>query len=165
MFAGSLVALVTPMQPDGSIDYDAWSRLLEFHVANGTTGIVVAGSTGESASVTDEEIAKLLTQARRVIGRRALLIANTGTSDTASSCDRAREFSGTAYDVDALLVASPAYVRPTQEGLFRHFKAIAEASRVPVLLYNVPSRTAVDLLPATVARLAREKNIVGIKEA
>ena len=165
MFAGSLVALVTPMQPDGSIDYDAWSRLLEFHVANGTTGIVVAGSTGESASVNDDELAKLLIQARRVLGRRALLIANTGTSDTGSSCARAREFSGTAYDVDALLVATPAYVRPTQDGLFRHFKAIASASRVPVLLYNVPGRTAVDMLPATVARLSREKNIVGIKEA
>ncbi len=165
MFAGSLVALVTPMQPDGSIDYEAWSRLLEFHVANGTTGIVVAGSTGESASVNDAELAKLLIEARRVLGRRALLIANTGTSDTDSSCTRAREFSGAGYNVDALLVATPAYVKPTQDGLFRHFKAIANASRIPVLLYNVPGRTAVDLLPATVARLSREKNIVGIKEA
>ena len=161
MFAGSLVALVTPMQPDGSIDYDAWSRLLEFHLANGTTGIVVAGSTGESASVNDGELAKLLIQARRVLGRRALLIANTGTSDTDTSCVRAREFSGTEYNVDALLVATPAYVKPTQEGLFRHFKAIANVSRIPVLLYNVPGRTAVDMLPATVARLSREKNIVG----
>ncbi|HET9473754.1 MAG TPA: 4-hydroxy-tetrahydrodipicolinate synthase [Steroidobacteraceae bacterium] len=165
MFAGSLVALVTPMQPDGSIDYEAWSRLLEFHVANGTTGIVVAGSTGESASVNDAELGKLLVQARRILGRRALLIANTGTSDTDSSCARAREFSGAAYQVDALLVATPAYVKPTQEGLFRHFKAIASASRIPVLLYNVPGRTAVDMLPETVARLSREKNIVGIKEA
>jgi len=165
MFAGSLVALVTPMQPDGSIDYDAWSRLLEFHLANGTAGFVVAGSTGESASVTDEELGELLVRARRVIGRRALLIANTGTSATASSCDRAREFSSERYQVDGLLVATPAYVRPTQEGLFRHFQSIARASRVPVLLYNVPSRTAVDLLPVTVARLSRVERIVGIKEA
>jgi len=165
MFAGSLVALVTPMQPDGSIDYDAWSRLLEFHLANGTTGFVVAGSTGESASVTDEELAELLIRARRIIGRRALLIANTGTNATASSCDRAREFSSERYQVDGLLVATPAYVRPTQEGLFRHFKSIAQASRVPVLLYNVPGRTAVDLLPVTVARLSRVERIVGIKEA
>ena len=165
MYAGSLVALVTPMQPDGSIDYDAWSRLLEFHLANGTTGIVVAGSTGESASVSDEELGKLLIQARRVIGRRALLIANTGTNATASSCDRAREFSSDRYQVDGLLVATPSYVRPTQEGLFRHFHAIAQASRVPVLLYNVPSRTAVDMLPATVARLSRVERIAGIKEA
>jgi len=163
MFAGSLVALVTPMQPDGSIDYIAWSRLLEFHVANGTTGIVVAGSTGESATVTDAELRELLVAARRTLAGRALLIANTGTSSTATSVARAREVS--ELDIDALLVASPSYVRPTQEGLFRHFSAIAGASRVPVLLYNVPSRTAIDMLPATVARLSRVPRIAGIKEA
>jgi 4-hydroxy-tetrahydrodipicolinate synthase len=165
MYAGSLVALVTPMRPDGGIDYEAWSRLLEFHLGNGTSGIVVAGSTGESATVRDEELGELLKQARRVIGRRVVLIANTGTSDTAGSCERARHFSGDGFDVDALLVASPSYVRPTQEGLFRHFSAVAQASRVPVLLYNVPGRTAVDLHPATVARLSRVPKIVGIKEA
>jgi len=106
MYAGSLVALVTPMQPNGGIDFDAWSRLLEFQVSNGTSGIVVAGSTGESAFVTDAELAELLSQARRVIGRRALLVANTGTNDTRSACDRAREFSSTKYDVDGLLVAT-----------------------------------------------------------
>jgi 4-hydroxy-tetrahydrodipicolinate synthase len=164
MYSGSLVAVVTPMQPGGGIDYEAWSRLLEFHLANGTSGIVVAGSTGESASVTDEELAKLLVHARKVIGRKALLIANTGTSDTAGSCERAQRFSR-EYEVDALLVATPAYVRPTQEGLFLHFRAVANASSVPVLLYNVPGRTAVDMLPATVARLSREKRIAGIKEA
>jgi 4-hydroxy-tetrahydrodipicolinate synthase len=163
MYAGSLVALVTPMQPDGSIDFDAWSRLLEFHLANGTTGVVVAGSTGESATVTDSELAELLARARRTLGDRARLIANTGTSGTASSVERARVFS--ALDIDALLVATPAYVRPTQEGLFRHFSAVAAASRVAVLLYNVPSRTAVDLVPPTVARLSRVPRIVGIKEA
>jgi 4-hydroxy-tetrahydrodipicolinate synthase len=163
MYAGSLVALVTPMQPDGSIDYLAWSRLLEFHVANGTVGIVVAGSTGESATVTDAELRELLLSARRTLGKRALLIANAGTSSTASSVERARWIA--ALDVDALLVATPAYVRPTQEGLFRHFSAIAANSRIPVLLYNVPSRTAVDLLPATVARLSRVHGIAGIKEA
>jgi 4-hydroxy-tetrahydrodipicolinate synthase len=165
MFAGSLVALVTPMQPGGGIDYDAWSSLLEFHLANGTSGVVVAGSTGESATVRDDELGELLKRARSVIGRRMVLIANTGTSDTAGSCDRARTFSNAGYDLDALLVASPAYVRPTQEGLFRHFSAVAQASRVPVLLYNVPGRTAVDVLPATVARLSRVPKIVGIKEA
>jgi len=163
MYAGSLVALVTPMQPDGSIDYLAWSRLLEFHVANGTTGIVVAGSTGESATVTDVELRELLVQARRTLGKRALLIANAGTSSTATSVERARAFC--ELDLDALLVASPAYVRPTQQGLFLHFEAIAGASRVPILLYNVPSRTAIDLLPPTVARLSRVPRIAGIKEA
>src|ERR1043165_6653278 len=163
MFAGSLVALVTPMQPDGGIDFDAWSRLLEFQIANGTTGIVVAGSTGESATVTDSELSELLVRARQVIGKRALLIANTGTSGTASSVERARAFS--ALDIDALLVATPSYVKPTQEGLFRHFSAVAAASRVPVLLYNVPGRTAVDMLPPVIARLSRGPRIAGIKEA
>ena len=163
MFAGSLVALVTPMQPDGSIDFDAWSRLLEFHVANGTAGVVVAGSTGESATVTDGELRELLVHARRVLGKRAWLIANAGTNSTATSVERARWIS--ALDVDALLIASPGYVRPTQQGLFLHFEAIAANSRVPILLYNVPGRTAVDILPATVARLAEVPRIVGIKEA
>lgn len=163
MYAGSLVALVTPMQPDGSIDYDAWSRLLEFHVENGTTGVVVAGSTGESGSVTDAELKELLLRARRTLGKRAQLIANTGTSNTATSVARAHEIS--ALDIDALLVATPAYVRPTQEGLFRHFSAIADASRVPIILYNVPGRTGVDMLPATVARLSHVPRIAGIKEA
>jgi 4-hydroxy-tetrahydrodipicolinate synthase len=163
MFAGSLVALVTPMQPDGSIDFDAWSRLIEFQVANGTTGIVVAGSTGESATVTDQELRELLIHARRMLGKRALLIANAGTSSTASSVERARWIS--ELEVDALLIASPAYVRPTQQGLYLHFEAIAANSGIPVLLYNVPSRTAVDMLPATVARLSRLPRIAGIKEA
>jgi len=163
MFAGSLVALVTPMQPDGSIDFDAWSRLLEFHLANGTAGIVVAGSTGESATVTDAELRELLISARRVLGNRALLVANAGTNGTATSVERARWISELA--VDALLMATPGYVRPTQQGLFLHFEAIAANSRVPVLLYNVPGRTAVDLLPVTVARLSRLPRIAGIKEA
>jgi 4-hydroxy-tetrahydrodipicolinate synthase len=163
MFAGSLVALVTPMQPDGSIDFDAWSRLLEFHVSHGTAGIVVAGSTGESATVTDSELRELLVHARRVLGKRASLIANAGTNSTASSVERARWIS--ELDVDALLIASPSYVRPTQQGLFLHFEAIAANSRIPVLLYNVPGRTACDLLPATVARLSEVPRIVGIKEA
>jgi 4-hydroxy-tetrahydrodipicolinate synthase len=165
MYAGSLVALVTPMQPDGSIDFDAWTRLLEFQVSNGTSGIVVAGSTGESAAVTDAELGELLLRARSVIGRRAQLIANTGTCDTQSSCARAREFSSSKYQVDGLLVATPSYVRPTQEGLFRHFSAVAQSSSAPVLLYNVPGRTAVDMLPTTVARLSRVGGIAGIKEA
>ena len=127
MYAGSLVALVTPMQPDGSIDVDAWSRLLEFQLANGTKGIVVAGSTGESTTVTDAELTDLLIRARAVLGKRALLIANAGMNGTASSVERARAIS--ALDIDALLIATPSYVRPTQEGLFRHFAAIAEKCR------------------------------------
>jgi 4-hydroxy-tetrahydrodipicolinate synthase len=164
MYAGSLVALVTPMQPDGSIDFDAWSRLLDFHVANGTRGIVVAGSTGESATVTDDELRELLVRARKILGDRALLVANAGTSSTATSVERARWISELGV-VDALLVAAPAYVKPTQDGLFLHFSAVAGASRIPILLYNVPGRTAVDILPATVGRLSRVPRIAGIKEA
>ncbi len=163
MFAGSLVALVTPMQPDGSIDFDAWTKLLEFHLAQGTAGIVVAGSTGESATVTDSELRDLLVRARATLGTRVLLVANAGTSSTASSVERAGWIS--ALGVDALLVAAPAYVKPTQAGLIRHFEAVAEASSVPILLYNVPGRTAVDILPATVGKLSRVPRIVGIKEA
>lgn len=163
MFAGSLVALVTPMQPDGGIDFDAWSRLLEFQVQQGTTGIVVAGSTGESASLSDDELKELLVRARATLGRRALLIANAGTNNTRTSVERARWIS--ALDLDGLLVATPGYVKPTQEGLYRHFEAIAAASRVPIILYNVPGRTGVDLLPATVARLSKLPRIVAIKEA
>ncbi|HEV7606000.1 MAG TPA: 4-hydroxy-tetrahydrodipicolinate synthase, partial [Steroidobacteraceae bacterium] len=114
-------------------------------------------------TVTDGELRDLLVRARATLGSRALLIANAGTSSTATSVERARWISG--LDLDALLVASPSYVRPTQQGLFLHFEAIAANSRVPVLLYNVPSRTAVDLLPATVARLSRVPRIAGIKEA
>lgn len=163
MFAGSLVALVTPMLPDGSIDFDAWSRLLDFHYENGTAGVVVAGSTGESATVTDPELRQLLVQAKSCLGNRLPVIANAGTSSTAGSVERARWISELA--IDALLVASPAYVRPTQEGLFQHFAAIAQNSSIPVLLYNVPGRTAVDVLPGTVGRLSRVPLVVGIKEA
>jgi 4-hydroxy-tetrahydrodipicolinate synthase len=163
MYAGSLVALVTPMQPDGSIDFDAWTRLLEFQVANGTSGVVVAGSTGESATVTDGELRELLVRGRQVLNRRAQIIANAGTSSTATSVERARWIS--ELGVDGLLVATPAYVKPTQNGLYQHYEAIAAASKVPVLLYNVPGRTAVDLLPATAARLSRLPRIAGIKEA
>jgi 4-hydroxy-tetrahydrodipicolinate synthase len=116
-----------------------------------------------SATVTDGELRDLLVHARRVLGKRAWVIANAGTSSTATSVERARWIS--ELDVDALLVASPAYVRPTQQGLFLHFEAIAANSRIPVLLYNVPSRTACDILPATVARLSEVPRIVGIKEA
>lgn len=163
MFAGSLVALVTPMQPDGSIDFDAWTRLLEFQIANGTAGIVVAGSTGESATVTDAELRELLVRARRTLGGRAQLIANAGTSSTATSIERAQWIS--ELEIDGLLVATPAYVKPTQLGLFRHFEAVASHSRVPVILYNVPGRTAVDMLPATVAKLSQLPRVVAIKEA
>jgi 4-hydroxy-tetrahydrodipicolinate synthase len=163
MFSGSLVAIVTPMLEDGAIDLPAWERLLDLHLQAGTAGVVVGGSTGESVTLTDAEQDSLLSHARRRIAGRMALIAGVGGSSTAAVIERVRALSGAG--LDALLVATPAYNRPTQEGLYRHFAAIATAASVPVLLYNVPGRTAVDLLPATVGRLAELPRIAGIKEA
>ena len=163
MFSGSLVAIVTPMLEDGSLDLEAWERLLDLHVHSGTSAVVVGGSTGESVTLTAEEQDTLLAHARRRLAGRLKLIAAVGGSSTAAVVERVRALS--AAGLDALLVVTPAYNRPTQEGQYRHFAAIAAASTVPVLLYNVPSRTAVDLLPATVARLAELPRIAGIKEA
>ena len=163
MFSGSLVAIVTPMLEDGAIDMAAWDRLIDWHLRSGTAGVVVGGSTGESVTLSDAEQAALLARARQRIGARMALIAGVGGSATAAVAERVRGL--TDAGLDALLVVTPAYNRPTQEGLYRHFAAVAAAATVPVLLYNVPSRTAVDLLPATVARLAELPRIAGIKEA
>ena len=163
MFSGSYVAIVTPMRADGALDFDAWSRLLEFHVAAGTRGIVVGGTTGESPTLTDAELRELVVRARDALRGRAQLLAGAGTSSTAGTVDRAGWLG--ALGVDALLVVTPAYNKPTQEGLYLHFKAVADASPVPVVLYNVPGRTAVDMLPPTVARLAQLPRIVALKEA
>jgi 4-hydroxy-tetrahydrodipicolinate synthase len=163
MFSGSLVAIVTPMHSDGSIDWPAWERLLQMHLAAGTAGVVIGGTTGESATLPESELLQLLARALALLQGRVAIIAGAGESSTAASVERARRLS--AAGVDGLLVVTPAYNRPTQEGLFRHFEAVAGASEVPVVLYNVPARTAVDLLPATVARLSRLPRIVAIKEA
>jgi 4-hydroxy-tetrahydrodipicolinate synthase len=163
MFSGSLVAIVTPMRADGSLDFAAWLRLIDFHVENGTTGIVVGGTTGESATLADAELAELAERASRYLAGRIPVIAGCGGSNTAAMVERVKRLS--QLPVAALLVTTPAYNRPTQEGLYRHFAAITESSRLPVILYNVPSRTAVDMLPATVARLAQLSRVIGIKEA
>jgi 4-hydroxy-tetrahydrodipicolinate synthase len=163
MFSGSLVAIVTPMRPDGSLDFASWVRLLDFHVAQGTSGIVVGGTTGESATLSDAEIFELARRACEHLGGRIPVIAGAGTSSTAATVARAQRLCD--LPLAALLVVTPAYNRPTQEGLYRHFAAVAEASSLPVIPYNVPARTAIDMLPATVARLAQLSRIVGIKEA
>jgi 4-hydroxy-tetrahydrodipicolinate synthase len=163
MFSGSLVAIVTPMTAEGALDWTAWDRLLDFHVAEGTDGIVVAGTTGESPVLSVEEIEELT---RRAVARcrgRLKVIVGTGTYSTATTIARTRVLS--KLGVDAVLLVTPYYNKPPQEGLYRHFVAAADASSVPVVLYNVPGRTAVDLLPVTVARLARHPRIVAIKEA
>src|SRR6266480_4415035 len=163
MFSGSLVAIITPMRPDGAVDFEAWARLLEFHLGNGTNGVVVGGTTGESATLRDAELRELTQRACAQLRGRMAVIAGAGTSSTAGTVERVGWLS--ELPIDALLLVTPAYNRPTQEGLYLHFAAAAAAARKPLLLYNVPARTAVDMKPATVARLAKVAGIVGVKEA
>ena len=159
---GSIVALVTPMTPAGDIDYAAWERLLDWHLAEGTDGIVVAGTTGESPTLTEAEAEELVRRAKaRFTGRPVL--AGSGTNATASTITRGARFA--AAGADALLVVSPYYNKPTQSGLVQHFRAVAQAAPVPVVLYNVPGRTAVDILPPAIEELAAEPNIIEVKES
>jgi 4-hydroxy-tetrahydrodipicolinate synthase len=163
MFSGSMVAIVTPMTADGSLDWPAWDRLLDFHLREGTDGIVVAGTTGESPVLAMDEIEELT---RRAVARcrgKLKVIVGTGTYSTAGTVARTRSLSG--LGVDAVMLVTPYYNKPPQEGLYRHFMAAADVSEAPVILYNVPSRTVTDLLPSTVARLAQHPRIVAIKEA
>jgi 4-hydroxy-tetrahydrodipicolinate synthase len=163
MFEGSIPALVTPMGEDGSIDFGAWEKLLDFHLAAGTDGVVVGGTTGESPVLERGEIEELIRRAKSQIGGRIPVIAGSGTNSTAGSValSRAAEAAG----ADALLVVTPYYNKPTQEGLFQHFNAVADAVDIPLILYNVPGRTACDMLADTVARLSQHPRIAGVKEA
>ncbi len=163
MFKGSIPALITPMRDDGSIDLAAWDRLLDFHLTEGSDGIVVGGTTGESPTLTGDELGSLISGAKARVAGRLPVIAGSGGNSTARSVALSR--AAVEAGADALLVVTPYYNRPTQEGLYRHFTAIADAAGAPVILYNVPSRTSCDLLPETVARLAPHPWIVGIKEA
>jgi 4-hydroxy-tetrahydrodipicolinate synthase len=163
MFSGSLVAIVTPMRGDGAIDYLAWDRLLDLHLESGTAGIIVGGTTGESPTVTEEEQHQLLKRARARLGQKMALLAGLGSSSTAATVERARRLTG--LPIDALLVVTPAYNKPTQEGLYQHFAAVAQVAPAPIMLYNVPGRTCVDMLPPTVERLAKLAGVVAIKEA
>ena len=162
-FSGTHVAIVTPFRDDGEIDWQAWSHLVDWHQASGTTGIVVGGTTGESPTITEAEQLELTRRAREQVAGRMQIIAGCGTNSTATTVERVRLYS--TQGVDGLLLVTPAYNRPSQEGLFRHYEAAAQAAGVPVILYNVPTRTAVDLLPETVARLSKLPQIVAIKEA
>jgi 4-hydroxy-tetrahydrodipicolinate synthase len=163
MFHGSMVALVTPMHPEGAIDEDSLQRLVDFHVENHTDAIVVAGTTGESATLDEDEHCHFIRRSVEIAAGRIPIIAGTGANSTREAIDLTR----CAMDagVDACLLVTPYYNKPTQEGLYRHFRTVAEAVPVPQILYNVPGRTACDMLPETVERLARVSNIVGIKEA
>ena len=163
MFHGSMVALVTPMQADGGLDYEGLERLVEFHIENGTDAIVSVGTTGESPTLDDTEHCAVIRRTVELVHGRVPVIAGTGSNCTreAISLSRCAMESG----ADACLLVTPYYNKPTQEGLYLHYKAIAEAVAIPHILYNVPGRTGCDLKPATVERLSKISNIVGIKEA
>ena len=163
MFHGSLVALVTPMDEESNIDYTSLERLIAFHLEQKSDGLVIAGSTGEGETLTEEEINKLIHFVVRKVDSRIPVIAGTGASSTHKTIDKT--FNAMELGVDGCLLVTPPYVKPTQEGLYKHFKAISEAVPVPQILYNNPARTACDMLPETVSRLAECSNIVGIKEA
>lgn len=161
--SGSITALATPFTAAGDLDLDAWARLIDRQVAGGSRGIVVAGSTGEAAMLTDAEYSILLRAAVDQAGDQLDILAGTGQSGTARTIAQTR----LARDggADAALVVTPPYVRPTQDGLVSHYTAVAEQGGLPVVLYNVPGRTGCDLLPETVARLHRHPSIIGLKEA
>lgn len=163
MITGSIVALVTPMHRDGSVDWEALHRLVEWHVSEGTHAIVAVGTTGESATLdVDEHLAVIKAVIASAAGRIPV-IAGTGANSTREAIALTRE--AATIGADAVLLVTPYYNKPTQEGLFQHYKAIAEAVAIPQFLYNVPGRTGVDMQNATVARLAGLPNIVGIKDA
>jgi len=163
MLTGSLVAIATPMQPGGALDLAAYRKLIDFHIANGTSAIVAVGTTGESPTVDFDEHRLLLKTAVEHAARRIPVIAGTGANSTAEAIEL------TAYakkiGADACLSVVPYYNKPTQEGLYRHYRAIAEKVDLPMLLYNVPGRTVADLANDTVLKLARIPGIVGLKDA
>ena len=162
-FGRVITAMVTPFHEDGSVNYEGAAELARHLVANGSDGLVVAGSTGEAATMTAEEKLKLFEVVLEAVGDRASIIAGTGSNDTMASVKftQAAEKVG----VHGALVVGPYYNKPTQEGFYQHFKTIAEATSLPIMLYNVPGRTASNIAPETVARLAEIPNIVAIKEA
>jgi 4-hydroxy-tetrahydrodipicolinate synthase len=163
VFKGSLVALVTPFDSKNRVDYAALKRLIDFHVDQGSNGLVIAGTTGEAATLSKAEHVDLIARAIELAAGRLPIIAGTGSNSTAQTIDLSLEV-GQA-DIDALLIVVPYYNKPMQEGMYRHFSAIADAVDKPVMMYNVPGRTVADMLPETVARLSTHGNIFGIKEA
>lgn len=163
MFSGSIVAIVTPMTDSGQLDLEALRQLVEWHVEQGTSGIVVMGTTGESGTVTEEEYFTAIDLVVKQVAGRIQVIAGSGamsTDKTVKLTNQVKELG-----VDGALVVTPYYCKPSQRGLYEHFKAVATHCDLPIILYNVPGRTAVDLLPETVAKLVELDNIVGIKEA
>jgi len=161
-FQGAFVAIVTPFV-DGQVDEQGLVDLIEFHIANGTHGIVPCGTTGESATMSHAEHHRVVELTVKTVNGRVPVMAGSGSNSTAEAIDLTRH--AKAAGADAVLMVTPYYNRPSQEGLYQHFKAVAEAVDIPIFLYNVPSRTSINMLPSTVARCAEIDNIVGIKEA
>ena len=162
MFHGSIVALLTPMRENGDIDYVCLRKLVDWHIAQRTDAIVVVGTTGEAATLDSEEQSNVIKTVVEQTHRRIPVIASTGTHSTRRTIDKTR--AAMEVGVDACLLVTPYYNCPTQEGLYQHYRLIADKVPIPQILYNVPKRTGCDLLPDTVAKLAGIANIVGIKE-
>lgn len=163
MITGSIVALVTPMKANGEIDWDALDKVVDLHLDKGTDSIVAVGTTGESATLDCSEHCAVIKRVVERVKGRIPVIAGTGANSTTEAIELTRE--AKAAGADACLLVTPYYNKPTQEGLYQHYKTIAEAVDIPQILYNVPGRTACDMLPETALRLASIPNIVGIKEA
>lgn len=163
MFKGSLVALITPMLSDGAVDYDKLKQLIEFHINEGSNGLVIAGTTGESATLTMSEHSELIKRSVDMIDGRIAMMAGTGANSTAEAIELTQ--GAKESGAEACLLVTPYYNKPTQEGLYQHHKAIADAVDIDQYLYNVPGRTAVDMLPETVQRISQIKQVVGLKEA
>ena len=163
VFKGSLVALVTPFDGSNRVDYACLKRLIDFHVEQGSNGLVIAGTTGEAATLTRAEHAELIRKAVEISAGRLPIVAGTGSNSTSQTIDLSREVGDSG--IDAFLLVVPYYNKPMQEGMYRHFSTIADAVDKPVMMYNVPGRTVADMLPETVAKAAAHGNIFGIKEA
>lgn len=164
IFKGAGVAIATPFHEDGSVNYEEFSKLIEFQIANHTDAIIVCGTTGESATMTEEEHMDVVRYCINVVNHRIPVIAGTGSNDTRTAVKLSKE--AEEAGADAVLVVTPYYNKATQKGLIRHYTTVAEAINIPIIMYNVPSRTGCNIQPATAAYLAKNvKNIVGIKDA
>ena len=163
MFRGSMVALITPMRADGSVDEKAFKELVEWQIAEGTEALVPVGTTGESPTLSHAEHKRVVELCIEAAGGRVPVIAGAGSNSTAEAIDFARH--AEAAGADGILVVTPYYNKPTQEGMFLHFSAIADAADIPMFIYNIPGRSVVDMSVETMGRLAKHKNIVGVKDA
>lgn len=163
VFRGSGVAIITPFLPNGDVDYDSLRALIDFQIQGGTDAIVICGTTGEASTLTDDEQVRVVDFTVREVAGRVPVVAGAGSNDTAHGVNLSKRLE--ALGVDGLLHVTPYYNKTSQEGLYQHFMKMADAVQIPIILYNVPGRTGMDLKPATVARLAAHPNIVGIKDA